>query len=54
MKSSPVESPKSMLTPFLGANHPTRTVAVLSAQGRTIHGQGPDGPWPGTGLGFPA
>jgi hypothetical protein len=51
---SPAELPKSMLTPFLGANHYTRTVAVLSAQGRTVRGQGPDGPRPGAGLGFPA
>jgi hypothetical protein len=28
--------------------------AVLSAQGRTVRGQGPDGPRPGAGLGFPA
>jgi hypothetical protein len=27
---------------------------VLSAQGRTVRGQGPDGPRPGVGLGFPA
>jgi hypothetical protein len=27
---------------------------VLSAQERTVHGQGPDGPRPGVGLGFPA
>jgi hypothetical protein len=43
---------KSMLTPFSGANHSTRTVAVLSAQGRTVRGQGSDGPQPGAGLGF--
>jgi hypothetical protein len=49
---SPTESPKSMLTPFSGANHSARTVAVLSAQGRMVRGQGPDGPWPGVGLGF--
>jgi hypothetical protein len=29
---------------FLGANHSTRTVAVLSAQGRTVRALGPDGP----------
>jgi hypothetical protein len=51
---SPAESPKSVLTPFLGANHSTRTVAVLSTQGRTVSGQGLDGPRPGAGLGFPA
>jgi hypothetical protein len=45
---------KSMLTPFSGTNHSTRTVAVLSAHGRTVRGQGPDGPRPGVGLGFPA
>jgi hypothetical protein len=54
MKSSPAESPKTMLTPFSDANHSTQTVAVLSAQGRTVRGQGPDGPRPGAGLGFPA
>jgi hypothetical protein len=49
-------NPKSdnMLTPFSGAKHHTRTMAVLSAQGRTVHGQGPNGPRPGAGLGFPA
>jgi hypothetical protein len=51
---SPAESPKSMLAPFSGAKHYTRTAAVLSAQGRTVRGQGPDGPRPGAGLGFPA
>jgi hypothetical protein len=35
---SPAESPKSMLTPFRSANHSTRTVAVLSGQGRTVRG----------------
>jgi hypothetical protein len=44
----------SLLGHFSGANHSTRTVAVLSAQGRTVRGQGPDGPRPGVGLGFPA
>jgi hypothetical protein len=29
---------KSMLTPFSGANHSTRIVVVLSAQGRTVRG----------------
>jgi hypothetical protein len=43
-----------MLAPFSGAKHYTRTVAVLSAQGRTVRGQGPDGLRPGAGLGFPA
>jgi hypothetical protein len=43
-----------VLTPFSGANHSTRTMAVLSAQGRTVRTQGPDGPRPGAGLGFPA
>jgi hypothetical protein len=33
---------------FGSANHPIRTVAVLSAQARTVRGQGPDGPPPGT------
>jgi hypothetical protein len=45
--SSPAESPKSMLTPFWSAKHSTRTVAVPSAQGRTVRAQGPDGPRPG-------
>jgi hypothetical protein len=44
---SPAESPKSMLTPFWSAKHSTRTVAVPSAQGRTVRAQGPDGPRPG-------
>jgi hypothetical protein len=43
-----------MLVPFSGANHSTRTVPMLSAQGRTVRGQGTDGLRPGAGLGFPA
>ena len=43
-----------MLVPFWGANHSIRTVAVLSAQERTVRGQGPDGPQPSARLGFPA
>jgi hypothetical protein len=43
-----------LLTSFSGANHSTRTVAVLSAQGRAVRGQGPDGPRPSARLGFPA
>jgi hypothetical protein len=39
-RAFPVESPKSMLTPFRSAKHLTRTVAVPSAQG-------PDGLRPG-------
>jgi hypothetical protein len=35
------------LTPFWSAKHSTRTVAVPSAQGRTVRAQGPDGPRPG-------
>jgi hypothetical protein len=35
-----------MLTPFWSAKHSTRIVAVPSAQGRTIHARGPDGPRP--------
>jgi hypothetical protein len=35
---SPAESPKSMLTPFRSVKHSTRTVAVPSAQGRTVRG----------------
>jgi hypothetical protein len=45
--SSPAESPKSMLTPFWSVKHSTRTVAVPSAQGRTVRAQRPDGPRPG-------
>jgi hypothetical protein len=37
----------SVLTPFRSAKHSTRTVAVPSAQGRTVRAQGPDGPRPG-------
>jgi hypothetical protein len=37
---SPAESPKSMLTPFEGANYSRRTVAVPSAQGRTVRAWG--------------
>jgi hypothetical protein len=44
---SPAESPKSMLTPFWSAKHSTRTVAVPSAQGRTVRAQGLDSPQPG-------
>jgi hypothetical protein len=36
-----------LLTPFWSAKHSTRTVAVPSAQGRTVRAQGPDGPRPG-------
>jgi hypothetical protein len=43
----PAESPKSMLTPFRSTKHSTRTVAVPSAQGRTVRAQGPDSPRPG-------
>jgi hypothetical protein len=38
-----------MLTPFWSAKHSTRTVAVLSGQGRTIRTQGTDGPRAGDG-----
>ena len=49
-----------MLMPFWSAKHSTRTVAVLSsqartvlsAQGRTVRAQGPDGPRPGARLGL--
>jgi hypothetical protein len=44
---SPAELPKSMLTPFWSAKHPTRTVTVLSGQVRTVHNLA-------QGLGFPA
>jgi hypothetical protein len=36
----------SLLTPFRSAKHSTRTVAVPSAQGRTVRAQGLDGPRP--------
>jgi hypothetical protein len=36
-----------------GANHSIRTVAVLSAQARTVRGQEPDSPRPGTGASVP-
>ena len=36
-----------LLTPFWSAKHSARTVAVPSAQGRTVRAQGPDGPRPG-------
>jgi hypothetical protein len=49
---SPAESPKSMLIPFSGAKHSTRTVAVPSGQARTVRGLGPDGPRPGAGARF--
>jgi hypothetical protein len=39
---------------FLGANHSKEPAAVLSGQARTVRGAGPDGPRPGTRLGFPA
>jgi hypothetical protein len=38
-----------LLTPFWSAKHPTKTVAVLSGQTRTVRGLGPDGPRPGAG-----
>jgi hypothetical protein len=38
-----------MLTPFSDANHSTRTVAVPSAQGRTVRDQGSDDPRPRAG-----
>jgi hypothetical protein len=37
----------TVLTPFWSAKYSTRTVAVPSAQGRTVRAQGPDGPRPG-------
>jgi hypothetical protein len=42
---------KFVLTPFRSAKHSTRTVAVPSAQGRTVRAQGPDGPRPGARCG---
>jgi hypothetical protein len=44
----------NMLTPFLAPNTQHKPAAVLSAQTRTISGQGSDGPRPSAGLGFPA
>jgi hypothetical protein len=41
-----------MFTPFWSAKHSTRTVAMPSAQGRTVRTQGPDGPRPGARLGL--
>jgi hypothetical protein len=38
-----------LLVLFWGANHSTRTVAVPSADARTVRGQGSDGPRPSTG-----
>jgi hypothetical protein len=40
-----------MLTPFRSAKHSRRTVAVPSAQGRTVRAQGPDDPRPGARCG---
>jgi hypothetical protein len=48
------ESPKSMLYLFWAPITQHEPAAVLSAQGRTVHGQGPDGSRPGARLGFPA
>jgi hypothetical protein len=42
-----IESILHVLTLFRSAKHSTRTVAVPSAQGRTVRAQGPDGPRPG-------
>jgi hypothetical protein len=39
---------------FRAPNSQQEPVAVLSGQARTVRGQGPDGPLPGAGLGFPA
>jgi hypothetical protein len=36
-----------LLKPFSGAKYSIRTVAVPSAQGRTVRAQGSDIPWPG-------
>jgi hypothetical protein len=40
---------KCVLTPFWSAKHPTRIVAVLSGQVRTVRDLGPGGPRPGAG-----
>jgi hypothetical protein len=42
-----------MLVPFWATNHSIRTMVVLSAQARTVRGQGPDSPRPGIGAGVP-
>jgi hypothetical protein len=47
---SPAESPKSVLAPTRAPNSRDEPTAVLSAEARTICGQGPDGPRPGAGL----
>jgi hypothetical protein len=47
VSQSKVVSSNVLLTLFRSAKHSTRTVAVPSAQGRTVHAQGPDGPRPG-------
>jgi hypothetical protein len=39
---------------FRTPNTQQEPATVLSAQARTVRGQGPDGPRPGAGLGFPA
>jgi hypothetical protein len=36
-----------VLTPFRSAKHPTKAVAVLSGQARTVRSTRPDGPRPG-------
>jgi hypothetical protein len=46
---SPAESPKSMLTPVWAPITQHEPAVVLSAQGRTVRDQGPDGPRPGAG-----
>jgi hypothetical protein len=38
---------KALLTPFWSVKHSTKTVAVPSAQGRTVRDLGPYGPRPG-------
>jgi hypothetical protein len=43
----PSQESSVLLTPFRSAKHLIRTVAVPSAQGRTVRAQGPDGPRPG-------
>jgi hypothetical protein len=43
-----------LLTPFWALITQHEPAAVLYAQGRTVRGQGPDGPWPGARLGFHA
>jgi hypothetical protein len=52
MKSSLAESPKVRWCLFGAPITQYEPAAVLSTQGRTVRGQGPNGPRPGAGLRF--